>query len=62
MIEVGKLFAVTNVPYLRVGSRCPAHSLHGSAPLRPIVLGLATNACRESRSVGWFPASSETFQ
>jgi hypothetical protein len=34
----------------------------GSAPLRPWLYRVATNACLESMSVVWFPASSETFQ
>jgi hypothetical protein len=32
------------------------------APLRPWLYRVATNACLESMSVVWFPASSETFQ
>ena len=32
------------------------------APLRPWLYRVATNACLESMSAVWFPASSETFQ
>jgi RNA polymerase sigma-70 factor (ECF subfamily) len=37
-------------------------SLKEGAPLRPRLYRVATNACLESMSVVWFPASSETFQ
>jgi RNA polymerase sigma-70 factor (ECF subfamily) len=37
-------------------------SLKEDAPLRPWLCRVATNACLESMSVVWFPASSETFQ
>ena len=37
-------------------------SLKAGAPLRPRLYRAATNACFESVSVVWFPASSETFQ
>jgi RNA polymerase sigma-70 factor, ECF subfamily len=37
-------------------------SVKGGAPLRPPLYRAATNACLESMSAVWFPASSETFQ
>jgi RNA polymerase sigma-70 factor (ECF subfamily) len=37
-------------------------SVKEGAPLRPWLFRVATNACLESMSVVWFPASSETFQ
>jgi hypothetical protein len=37
-------------------------SVKGGAPLRPSLYRVATNACLESMSAVWFPASSETFQ
>ena len=37
-------------------------SVKKGAPLRPWLYRVATNACLESMSVVWFPASSETFQ
>ena len=37
-------------------------SVKEGAPLRPWSYRVATNACLESMSVVWFPASSETFQ
>jgi RNA polymerase sigma-70 factor, ECF subfamily len=37
-------------------------SVKEGAPLRPWPYRVATNACLESMSVVWFPASSETFQ
>src|SRR5580700_8019023 len=40
----------------------PRDSVKEGAPLRPWPYRVATNACLESMSVVWFPASSETFQ
>jgi RNA polymerase sigma-70 factor (ECF subfamily) len=37
-------------------------SVKEGAPFRPWLYRVATNACLESISVVWFPASSETFQ
>jgi RNA polymerase sigma-70 factor (ECF subfamily) len=37
-------------------------SVKESAPLRPWLYRAPAKACRESMSVVWFPASSETFQ
>jgi hypothetical protein len=37
-------------------------SVKERAPLRPWLWRAARNGCLESRSVVWFPASSETFQ
>jgi RNA polymerase sigma-70 factor (ECF subfamily) len=34
----------------------------GGAPFHPSLYRVATNACLESMSAVWFPASSETFQ
>jgi len=37
-------------------------SVKEGAPMCPWLYRLATNACLESMSVAWLPASSETFQ
>ena len=37
-------------------------SVKEGAPLRQWLYSVATNACLESMSAVWFPASSETFQ
>lgn len=37
-------------------------SVKEGAPMRPSLWRVARNACLESTSVVWFPASSETFQ
>ena len=37
-------------------------SVKGGAPSRQSLYRVATNACLESMSAVWFPASSETFQ
>jgi DNA-directed RNA polymerase specialized sigma24 family protein len=45
---------------LRAGRYCD--SVKEGALLRQRLYRVATNACLESMSVVWFPASSETFQ
>jgi hypothetical protein len=42
--------------------RAVSHNVKERAPLRPWLCRAARNGCLESRSVVWFPASSETFQ